>query len=152
MTGRLQLAEVTAAPLGSLLGTTSSRCVHQRSIDLFAELTGDDQWIHTDPRRAGKGPYAATVAHGYLILALLPELTREVISFPAAGAVLNYGSDRIRFVSPIRAGSSFVDSIRLTALTHRAAGLLLGLEHTIASNATGAVHCVARTLTLVPPQ
>lgn len=150
MTDRLLPATVAAAAPGALLGATGARAVEQDTIDRFAVITGDLQWIHTDPVRAAAGRYGGTVLHGYLILALLPTLTREVIDFGGSGsAVLNYGLERVRFVAPIRVGTPVVDTIRLGSVRDRAEGQLFELEHTISSAEHSEVHCVARTLTLL---
>jgi acyl dehydratase len=86
--------------------------ITQERIDAFAEATGDLQWIHTDPERAaGESPYGATIAHGYLTLSLLPFLTESNApgtfegNYPGMRLRLNYGLDRVRFPSPVLAGS-----------------------------------------------
>src|SRR5262249_59728556 len=85
--------------------------VTQKIIDDFAELTGDHQWIHTDVERARReSPFKTTVAHGFLTLSLLPRLsaaTRQRASYAVVGPgnLLNYGSDKLRFLSPVPAGA-----------------------------------------------
>ena len=97
----------TLAALAGLAGTQLGRSrwhtVRQDEIDLFAAATGDDQWIHVDPVRAATGPYGTTIAHGYLTLSLLPVLMREVVKVDATLGV-NYGLNRVRFISPVREG------------------------------------------------
>jgi acyl dehydratase len=86
--------------------------VDQERIDRFAEVTGDVQWIHTDPERASReSPYGTTVAHGILTLSLLPLLTESnhpdffQRNYPGMRMRVNYGFDRVRFPAPVRAGS-----------------------------------------------
>ena len=71
----------------------------------FAEATGDHQWIHVDPERAKEGPFGGPVAHGYLTLAMLPMLLAEVVSVSDAVMGVNYGTEKVRFTSPVPVGS-----------------------------------------------
>ena len=93
--------------------------VTQKIIDDFAELTGDHQWIHTDVERARReSPFKTTVAHGFLTLSLLPRLsaaTRQRASYAVVGQgnVVNYGSDKLRFLSPVPAGARVRSRSRL---------------------------------------
>lgn len=80
--------------------------VTQEGIDAFAEATGDRQWIHVDRERAAAGPLGGTVAHGFLLLALLPSLLAESPLFrKECRMAVNYGLDRVRFITPVRAGA-----------------------------------------------
>lgn len=86
--------------------------ITQERIDLFAEVTGDRQWIHTDPLRAAKeSPYGGTIAHGYLTLSLLPYLTESnhpdffQKNYPGMRLRVNYGSNKVRFPAPVLTGS-----------------------------------------------
>ncbi|MFC6635704.1 MaoC family dehydratase [Microbulbifer taiwanensis] len=84
--------------------------IDQSRIDRFAEVTGDRQWIHTDPERArAESPFGGTIAHGFLILSLLPELTDTVNPkkppYPKARMVVNCGLDQVRFPYPVKTGS-----------------------------------------------
>ena len=84
--------------------------VEQECINQFAEVTGDQQWIHTDPIRAAKeSPFKSTIAHGFLTLALLPKLTDAVDDsnnpFPEAKMIVNYGLNQVRFPFPVKAGA-----------------------------------------------
>ncbi len=79
--------------------------VDQRLIDEFAATTGDRQFIHVDPVAAAAGPFGGTVAHGLLTLSLLPAMAAEVLERPAEAKMsVNYGFDRVRFVTPVRSG------------------------------------------------
>jgi acyl dehydratase len=78
----------------------------QHRIDQFAETTEDRQWIHVDAARAAtESPFGATIAHGFLTLSLISVLARTAVSFPGLRLAINYGLNRVRFVSPVRSGS-----------------------------------------------
>jgi len=80
--------------------------VSQERINQFAEATGDHQWIHVDPARAAAGsPFRTTIAHGFLTLSLLSMLIREAIQFTGIRMAINYGLNKVRFVSPVPVGS-----------------------------------------------
>lgn len=87
------------------LGHSEWLTVDQRMIDLFAEATGDHQWIHVDPEKAAEGPFGSTIAHGFLTLSLLPQLVSELYSIESAGMIVNVGSDKVRFLAPVPVGS-----------------------------------------------
>lgn len=80
--------------------------VTQQQVNLFAEATGDHQWIHTDPERARReSPFGGPVAHGFLTLSLLPKLTSEISQFEGVKARVNYGLNRVRFTGPVPVGA-----------------------------------------------
>ncbi|MFG2948366.1 MaoC family dehydratase [Streptomyces adustus] len=97
--------------VGGDLGTSDWIEVTQDRIDTFADATGDHQWIHVDPARAAEGPFGAPIAHGYLTLSLFIPLFTELLDVQGVTTKVNYGLDRVRFPSPVKAGSR----IRLTA-------------------------------------
>jgi acyl dehydratase len=104
VTTRLTLAELEAGAERDL-GTSEWHAIAQEQIDLFAQATGDHQWIHVDPEAAANGPFGTTVAHGYLTLSMLPMLLSEVVSVTDAVMGVNYGTEKIRFTSPVPSGS-----------------------------------------------
>jgi acyl dehydratase len=93
------------ARIGTDLGASAWLVVEQDMIQRFADLTGDHQFIHVDPARAAATPLGGTVAHGFLTLSLLGTLGQEIIP-PLAGAamIINYGFDKLRFLTPVRSG------------------------------------------------
>jgi acyl dehydratase len=95
VTTTLTLAELEAGAERDL-GTSEWHAINQEQIDLFAEATGDHQWIHVDPEAAANGPFGTTVAHGYLTLSMLPMLLSEVVSVTDAVMGVNYGTENIR--------------------------------------------------------
>jgi acyl dehydratase len=101
-------------------------CVDQAMIDRFAEVTGDHQFIHVDPERAAKTPFGGTVAHGFLLLSLLPKLQSSMGRPRVEGALMgvNYGFDRVRFVTPVRSGSRVRAHSTLVSVEQKRAGQL----------------------------
>ncbi|MER5769415.1 MaoC family dehydratase [Streptomyces sp. NPDC001985] len=98
-------ADELRAGVGERLGYSDWLEIDQRRIDLFAEATGDHQWIHVDPERAAAGPFGTTIAHGYLTLSLLPALVPQVLRVEGMRMGLNYGTDKVRFPAPVPVGS-----------------------------------------------
>ncbi|MBV0911707.1 MaoC family dehydratase [Rhodobacteraceae bacterium ASV31] len=94
------------ARVGECLGTSRWFTVDQSMIDRFADLTGDRQYIHIDPVRAAASPFGGTVAHGFLTISMLAAMSYDAIPLPEGTETsVNYGFDRLRMVSPVRAGS-----------------------------------------------
>jgi acyl dehydratase len=91
--------------VGHEIGVSSWLRVGQSLIDRFADVTNDHQFIHVDPVAASQTPFGGTIAHGLLILSLLPSMSEEVVPVPAGTVMgVNYGFNRIRFVTPVRSG------------------------------------------------
>lgn len=105
------MPELTADQMAARVGEETVSdwvLVDQAMIDRFADATGDHQFIHVDPERAAATPFGGTIAHGFLTLSLMPMLAARVSDAPVlAGRTMgvNYGGDRVRFVSPVRSGS-----------------------------------------------
>ena len=117
--------------------------IDQRRIDAFAACTDDRQWIHIDPLRAAKGPYGGTIAHGYLLLSLLPVLWHRSCSIRGTGAVLNYGLDRVRFLAPVRSGARVRARFSIASVRAVASGLRVALHATIETYGNEEAVCVA---------
>lgn len=98
-------AQQLLAAQGQDLGRTDWLLLTQARINLFAEATGDHQWIHVDPESAATGPFGACIAHGYLTLALANLFMPQLMQFANLAMGVNYGSDRLRFPAPVRVGS-----------------------------------------------
>ena len=95
-----------AESVGAEIGASDWLVIGQDRIDQFAEATGDHQWIHVDEVRAKDGPFGSTIAHGFLTLSLLPALLAEVYRVEGVRMGINYGLNRVRFINPVRVGSS----------------------------------------------
>ena len=91
--------------VGKPLGVSEWLEIDQKRIDLFAEATGDHQWIHVDPERAKQGPFGATIAHGYLTLSLVNSFLPQIVEVRGIAMGINYGADRLRFPAPVPIGS-----------------------------------------------
>ena len=140
------------ALVGTDLGVSSWIEVDQTMIDLFAECTGDRQWIHVDVDRARReSPYGAPVAHGYLTLSLLPVMNYEIGAAPeGVKASINYGLDRVRFLSPVKAGSRVRLHSHLVSFEQRSPGVyLMKLRQTVDIEGGDQPALVAETLSLL---
>jgi acyl dehydratase len=104
--------------VGQHLGVSDWVEITQQQVDLFAEATGDFQWIHVDPERAAReSPFGGPVAHGYLTLSLLPSLLRPILSIEGFRMGVNYGLDKVRFPAPVPVGSRVRASATLDSAT-----------------------------------
>ncbi len=81
------------------------RTIDQERINAFANATDDHQWIHVDPDRAATSVWGSTLAHGYLVLSLIPSMLNEILAVSDQTTAVNYGIDKLRFTGPVRAGS-----------------------------------------------
>ena len=118
-------ANLTAmkAEIGNEVAVSDWVEITQQRIDLFADATGDHQWIHTDPERAARAsPYGATVAHGFLTLALLPALLVNALHMVDMTMGLNYGLNKVRFPAPVPAGSRVRARLAIAAIDDIAGG------------------------------
>jgi acyl dehydratase len=91
--------------VGTHLGYSDWETIDQDRVNLFADATGDHQWIHVDPERAKDGPFGVAIAHGYLTLSLAPVLLNKVLSVEGMKFGVNYGCNKVRFPSPVPVGS-----------------------------------------------
>ncbi|ESS13324.1 MAG: MaoC family dehydratase [Burkholderiaceae bacterium] len=98
---RFDTLDELAACVGQDVAVSDWVCIDQAMINAFAHATGDHQWIHTDPERAAQGPFGTTVAHGFLTLSLLPKFFDTTFDIRASSLGVNYGLNRVRFMSPV---------------------------------------------------
>ncbi len=113
--------------VGRELGVSNWVVVDQARIDAFAQCTGDTQWIHVDVERAKReSPFGGTIAHGYLTLSLLAALAIEIGVIPKdASAGLNYGLDKVRFMTPVKAGARVRSRATLLAVERKSGGRVI---------------------------
>jgi len=113
--------------VGRELGVSDWVVVDQARIDAFAQCTGDTQWIHVDVERAKReSPFGGTIAHGYLTLSLVASLAMEVGVIPKdASAGLNYGVDKVRFMTPVKAGARVRNRVTLAAVEKKGGGRVI---------------------------
>ena len=112
--------------IGDEVGVSSWLKIDQARIDAFAEATEDRQFIHTDPAAAAQTPLGGTIAHGFLSLSLLSRMAAEAMLVPdGIKMALNYGLDRVRFLSPVRAGKRVRGRFTLDSIEEKAPGQVL---------------------------
>ena len=127
--------------------------VTQARIDQFAVATGDHQWIHVDPvRAAAELPSKSTIAHGFLTLSLLSTLIRESIRFTGLRMAINYGLNRVRFVSPVPAGSQIRALITLQAVDAVTGGFQVTWQVTVEREGNDKPACVAEWVVRYYPE
>ncbi len=115
------------AAVGQELGTSDWVTVTQEKINLFADATGDHQWIHVDPEAAAKGPFGKPIAHGYLTLSLLPVFTSQIYSIKSAVMGVNYGANKVRFPHPVPVDSR----VRATATLKETSDIAIGTQSVV---------------------
>jgi acyl dehydratase len=112
-----------AAQVGQEVGISSWTLIDQTRIDAFADVTEDWQLIHVDPERAKATPFGGTIAHGFLVLSLLPKMAYEVApQIEGLQVAVNYGFDKVRFLHPVRSGERVRARFKLSEATEKDAG------------------------------
>jgi acyl dehydratase len=138
-----------ASAVGEELGHSDWLEITQERIDAFADATGDHQWIHVDPQRAARGPFGRTVAHGYLTLSLVPFLAGQIFAFDAPGARLNYGTNKVRFPSPVPVGARIRAHAAVERVTDLPQGQQLVIRYTVEIEGHDKPGCVADAVVLL---
>ncbi|MBK5008673.1 MaoC family dehydratase [Pseudomonas sp. S60] len=109
--------------VGKPLGHSAWLKIDQQRINLFAEATGDFQFIHVDPQKAAQTPFGGTIAHGFLTLSLIPTLIEDILVLPQGlKMVVNYGLDSVRFIQPVKVGSQVRLKVDLAGVTEKKPG------------------------------
>ena len=139
------------AHAGEELGVSSWHDVTQADVDAFADLTGDQQWIHVDPERARGTPFGGTIAHGYYTLALGPRFLGELLRVDGIGFMLNYGLNKLRFPAALPVGDRVRMHLRLGAVDDVSGGVMVTSELTFEREGGNKPVCVAETLMLALP-
>ncbi|MHB1853983.1 MAG: MaoC family dehydratase [Acidimicrobiales bacterium] len=134
------------AAVGRHLGWSPWVEMTQERIDLFAEATGDHQWIHVDPERAAAGPFGTTIAHGYLTLSLVNHLLPQVVEVTGMSMGINYGADRVRFPSPVPVGSRLRAGVELTAAQDIPSGIQATMAVVVEMEGSDKPACVVECL------
>jgi acyl dehydratase len=118
--------------VGQHLGYSEWIEITQEQVNRFAEATGDHQWIHTDPERAAKeSPFGGPIAHGYLTLSLLPMLVPQIVEITGFRMSVNYGTEKVRFPSPVPVGSRVRAGAALEAATPFDGGIQMVITVTV---------------------
>jgi acyl dehydratase len=132
--------------VGTQLGETEWLEITQEQVNQFAEATGDHQWIHVDPAAAARGPFGTTIAHGYLMLSMIPMLASEVSRVEGVRMGINYGLNRVRFPAPLPTGSPLRAGVRLVSVDDVAGGVQVVSEVTLEREGGDKPCCVAETV------
>ena len=131
---------------GEHLGYSGWHTVSQERVDAFADATGDHQWIHVDPAAAARGPFGTTIAHGYLMLSMIPMLASEVSRLEGVRMGVNYGLNRVRFPAPLPTGSALRAGVRLLSVEDVPDGVHVVNEVTLERDGGDKPCCVAETV------
>jgi acyl dehydratase len=136
-----------AGATGRHLGWTGWVDITQERVNLFADATGDHQWIHVDVERAtAESPFGGPIAHGYLTLALSNLFLPQLLEVPGASAGINYGTGKVRFPSPVPVGSRIRGGAEITAVEEIAGGLQTTVTITIQVEGQEKPACVVESL------
>lgn len=134
------------ANVGKHLGYSEWITVDQERVNLFADATGDHQWIHVDVERATSGPFGAPIAHGYLTLSLSNYFLPQIVEVQGFSAGVNYGVDKVRFPSPVKVGSRVRAGAELAAVSEVTGGLQTTIVITVEVEGSTKPACVIDSL------
>ena len=141
------LSDLTAL-VGQEVALSDWITVTQEQVNLFAQATGDHQWIHVDVERATAGPFGAPIAHGFLTLSLLPRFFASALEIRNTGMGVNYGLNKVRFTSPVPVGSRLRARMRLLACDPiDNGGMQMTWQVTVEREGAAKPACIAESLT-----
>jgi acyl dehydratase len=146
MTTTVKSIEDLTPLIGTHLGYSEYHTVTQEQVNLFADATDDHQWIHVDPERAKTGPFGQTIAHGYLTLSLIPVLLGSVMKVGGVAMGVNYGTNKVRFTSPVPVGSQIRAGATLASVEPVAGGVQVALDVIVEVKDAAKPSCVAQVL------
>jgi len=132
--------------VGKELGVSDWHLVTQEQIDGFAQVTGDDQWIHIDRERAKQSPFGGTIAHGYYTLSLAPRFSYDMFKFEGFVFGVNYGLNRVRFPAPMPVGEKVRMRAKLVSVEEIPGGAQITTELTFEREGGEKPVCVAESL------
>jgi acyl dehydratase len=131
---------------GARLGPSGPLRIEQERITAFAHATEDHQWIHVDPERSREGPFGATIGHGYLTLSLCAHFLQQLLEVRDVSMAINYGSDRVRFPSPVLVDSELIAEGEVISVDDVPGGVQSKVRLTIAIPGAPKPACVADVL------
>ena len=146
MTTTVQGIEGLHQLVGQHIGWSQWHVVDQDQVNLFADATGDHQWIHVDPEAAAKGPFGGPIAHGYLTLSLAPVFLGEVLHVEGISMGVNYGCNKVRFPSPVMVGSKLRVGAAVAEVEDVAGGVQVVLDLTLETEGSTKPSCVAQVV------
>lgn len=145
MTTTISYADLSTL-VGTELGPSQWIDITQERVNTFADAADDHQWIHTDPERAKEGPFGGPIAHGFLSLSLLIPLWESLLEVEGVTTKVNYGLDKVRFVSPVKVGSRVRATAGIAEVTEISGGYQLTVDVTIEAEGNSKPAVVARSL------
>lgn len=134
---------------GQEVGTSDWVTITQEQVDLFAEATGDHQWIHVDVERAQSSPFGGTIAHGFLTLSLIPVFAQQIFDLQFGDAKLNYGCDAVRFTNPVPVGSRVRATATFEGVKQLDKGVQITTKYVVEIEGVERPALVAKQITLV---
>ena len=132
---------------GQTLGTSEWMEIDQDRVNMFADATGDHQWIHVNREMAEQSPFGTTIAHGFLTLSLLPMLMKETYTINKVAMGINYGCNKVRFINPVKVGSRVRVTSEVVSVEEAGGGIQLVVKATIEIEGEEKPACVAETVT-----
>ncbi len=132
--------------VGQAIGVSDWITVTQERIQLFADATGDHQWIHLDTEKAKQGPFGTTIAHGFLTLSLLPEMSASAFRVEGTKMGVNYGLNKVRFPAPVPSGSRLRGHFKLLKYEPLEGGAQVTVEVTMEREGSDKPVCVAESV------
>lgn len=152
MTRVFENLDALTAAVGETLGPSEWLTIEQSRIDMFAEATGDHQWIHVDPVRAAEGPFGATIAHGYLTMSLVNYFLPEIIEVRGISMGVNVGADKLRFLQPVKVGSRIRARGEIVSVEPAKGGVQSVVRVTIEIEGSDKPACVLDTISRYYPE
>ena len=146
MSAHAHNVEELKALVGTDLGYGEWLTVTQEQVNLFADATGDHQWIHVDPERAAKGPFGGPIAHGYLTLSLVPRLMNGLLQVDGVQMGVNYGTNKVRFSSPVPVGSDIHARATLASVEDVAGGVQVCMDVIVEVKDSPKPSCIAQVV------
>ena len=131
---------------GQHLGYSEYMPIEQERVNLFADATGDHQWIHVDPERAASGPFGGAIAHGYLTLSLAPVLLNQVFKVEGMTFGVNYGCNKVRFPAPVKVGAKLRLGAAVADVEDVEGGLQVTYDLTLEAEGAPKPSCVAQVV------
>jgi acyl dehydratase len=146
MTTIINGIEELKSKVGDHVGYSDWHEITQEQVNLFADATGDHQWIHIDVERAKAGPFGGPIGHGFLTISLAPVLLAEVMTVTGISMGVNYGLNKLRFPSPVPVGSKLRAGAKVLDVSDVAGGVQVALEVTFEIEGGTKPVCVAEIL------
>ena len=147
------VTEFTVAELreaaGTQLGHTEWEEMTQERVNMFADATGDHQFIHVDVEKAKQTPFGGTIAHGFLTLSLIADLGFRLMHVTDAAMAVNYGLDKVRFPAPLKVGARYRGSAEIVEVGEAGGGVQVKTRYTIEAEGSDKPVCVAESLTRI---